>query len=152
MSWKTLEKSGLEPTAPNRLADRKHCALSTQPNPPYFLFFYIPLSFSGLVVQVCHRWEYNFAPKLLLLSGTWCSFIAFLLPFGSWAYSRRVRLGRSPASIQGSSKSSHWFEELTSSSGSPSNLCSELVWLSSRFFFDVIFSFPSSFPFSCVST
>ena len=30
---KTLEKSGLEPTAPNRLADRKHCALSTQPNP-----------------------------------------------------------------------------------------------------------------------
>ena len=33
MSWKTLEKSGLEPTAPNRLADRKHCALSTQPNP-----------------------------------------------------------------------------------------------------------------------
>ena len=29
---KTLEKSGLEPTAPNRLADRKHCALSTQPN------------------------------------------------------------------------------------------------------------------------
>ena len=27
------EKSGLEPTAPNRLADRKHCALSTQPNP-----------------------------------------------------------------------------------------------------------------------
>ena len=33
MSWKTLEKSGLEPAAPNRLADRKHCALSTQPNP-----------------------------------------------------------------------------------------------------------------------
>ena len=33
MSWKTLEKSGLEPTAPNRLADRKYCALSTQPNP-----------------------------------------------------------------------------------------------------------------------
>ena len=31
---KTLEKSGLEPTAPNRLADRKHCASSTQPNPP----------------------------------------------------------------------------------------------------------------------
>ena len=31
MSWKTLEKSGLEPTASNRLADRKHCALSTQP-------------------------------------------------------------------------------------------------------------------------
>ena len=30
---KTLEKSVLEPTAPNRLADRKHCALSTQPNP-----------------------------------------------------------------------------------------------------------------------
>ena len=30
---KTLEKSGLKPTAPNRLADRKHCALSTQPNP-----------------------------------------------------------------------------------------------------------------------
>ena len=26
-------KSGLEPMAPNRLADRKHCALSTQPNP-----------------------------------------------------------------------------------------------------------------------
>ena len=36
---------------------------------------YIPLSFSGLVVQVCHRWEYNFAPKLLLLSGV------LLLPF-----------------------------------------------------------------------
>ena len=33
MPWKTLEKSGLEPAAPNRLADRKHCALSTQPNP-----------------------------------------------------------------------------------------------------------------------
>ena len=32
MSWKTLEKSGLEPAAPNRLVDRKHCALSTQPN------------------------------------------------------------------------------------------------------------------------
>ena len=32
MSWKTLEKSGLKPAAPNRLADRKHCALSTQPN------------------------------------------------------------------------------------------------------------------------
>ena len=30
---KTLEKSGLEPAAPNRLADRKHCALSTHPNP-----------------------------------------------------------------------------------------------------------------------
>ena len=27
---KTLEKSGLEPTAPNRLADRKHTAISTQ--------------------------------------------------------------------------------------------------------------------------
>ena len=27
---KNPEKSGLEPTAPNRLADRKHCALSTQ--------------------------------------------------------------------------------------------------------------------------
>ena len=25
---KPLEKSGLEPAAPNRLADRKHCALS----------------------------------------------------------------------------------------------------------------------------
>ena len=33
MLWKILEKSGLEPAAPNRLADRKHCALSTQPNP-----------------------------------------------------------------------------------------------------------------------
>ena len=33
MSWKTLEISGLKPAAPNRLADRKHCALSTQPNP-----------------------------------------------------------------------------------------------------------------------
>ena len=33
MSWKTLEKSGLEPAAPNHVADRKHCALSTQPNP-----------------------------------------------------------------------------------------------------------------------
>ena len=30
---KNPEKSGLEPTAPNRPADRKHCALSTQPNP-----------------------------------------------------------------------------------------------------------------------
>ena len=30
---KPLEKSGLEPVAPNRLADRKHCALSTHPNP-----------------------------------------------------------------------------------------------------------------------
>ena len=30
---KTLEKSGLEPAAPIRLADRKHCALSIQPNP-----------------------------------------------------------------------------------------------------------------------
>ena len=28
MSWKTLDKSGLEPTSPNRLADRKHCALN----------------------------------------------------------------------------------------------------------------------------
>ena len=27
MSWKSLEKSGLEPAAPNRLADRKHWAL-----------------------------------------------------------------------------------------------------------------------------
>ena len=33
MSWKTLEKSGLDPTASNRLSDRKHCALSTQRNP-----------------------------------------------------------------------------------------------------------------------
>ena len=33
MSWKTLEKSVLDPTAQNRLDDRKHCALSTQPNP-----------------------------------------------------------------------------------------------------------------------
>ena len=33
MPWKALEKSGLEPAAPNSLADRKHCALSTQPNP-----------------------------------------------------------------------------------------------------------------------
>ena len=36
MSWKkTLEKSGLVPTAPNLLADQKHCPLSThdQPNP-----------------------------------------------------------------------------------------------------------------------
>ena len=33
MSWKkNVEKSGLETTAPNRLADRKHCALSTQPS------------------------------------------------------------------------------------------------------------------------
>ena len=30
---KSLENSGLEPTAPNRPADWKHCALSTQPNP-----------------------------------------------------------------------------------------------------------------------
>ena len=30
---KPLEKSGLEPAAPNRLADRKHCALSTHSNP-----------------------------------------------------------------------------------------------------------------------
>ena len=30
---KPLEKSGLEPAAPNHLADRKHCALSTHPNP-----------------------------------------------------------------------------------------------------------------------
>ena len=29
---KTLEKSGLEPTVPNRLADWKHWAFSTQPN------------------------------------------------------------------------------------------------------------------------
>ena len=28
-----MEKSGLEPRAPNRLADRKHSALSAQPNP-----------------------------------------------------------------------------------------------------------------------
>ena len=33
MSFKTLEKSSLEPAAPIRLADQKHCALSTQPNP-----------------------------------------------------------------------------------------------------------------------
>ena len=39
MSWKTLEKSGLEPTAPNRLADQKHCALLTQPNPFQGFFF-----------------------------------------------------------------------------------------------------------------
>ena len=32
---KNPEKSGLEPTAPNHLADRKHCALSTQPIPIY---------------------------------------------------------------------------------------------------------------------
>ena len=32
MPWKPLEKSGLEPAVPNRLADGKHCALSTQPN------------------------------------------------------------------------------------------------------------------------
>ena len=30
---KPLEKSRLEPAAPNRPADRKHCALSTHPNP-----------------------------------------------------------------------------------------------------------------------
>ena len=33
MPWKTMGKSGLEPAAPNRLANRKHCALSTQPIP-----------------------------------------------------------------------------------------------------------------------
>ena len=33
---KPLEKSGLEPAAPNRLADRKHCALSSHPNPIYY--------------------------------------------------------------------------------------------------------------------
>ena len=32
MLWKTLEKSGLEPTAPNCLAYRKHWGLSTQPH------------------------------------------------------------------------------------------------------------------------
>ena len=32
MPWKTLEKPGLEPAAPNRLADRKHDALPTRPN------------------------------------------------------------------------------------------------------------------------
>ena len=32
MPWKTLE-NGLEPAAPNRPANWKHCALSTQPNP-----------------------------------------------------------------------------------------------------------------------
>ena len=30
---KILEKSGLEPNAPNRLSNRKHCALSTQSSP-----------------------------------------------------------------------------------------------------------------------
>ena len=30
---KPLEKSGLEPAAPNRPTDQKHCALSTHPNP-----------------------------------------------------------------------------------------------------------------------
>ena len=30
---KTLEKSGLKPLALIRLADRKHCTLSTQPDP-----------------------------------------------------------------------------------------------------------------------
>ena len=33
MSWKTLEKSGLEPTAPNRLADRKHCFIDSAKSP-----------------------------------------------------------------------------------------------------------------------
>ena len=34
MLWKkNPEKSGLEPTETNRLDDRKHCTLSTQPNP-----------------------------------------------------------------------------------------------------------------------
>ena len=33
MLWKNLEKSGLEPTAPNRLADQKLCASSIQPSP-----------------------------------------------------------------------------------------------------------------------
>ena len=33
MPWKTLEKSGLKLTAPNRLADQKDSALSTHPNP-----------------------------------------------------------------------------------------------------------------------
>ena len=32
MSWNTLEKFLLEPAALNRLADRKQCTLSTQPN------------------------------------------------------------------------------------------------------------------------
>ena len=40
---------------------------------------YIPLSFSGLVVQVCHRWEYNFAPKF-------CCLVVFFycLSFALW--------------------------------------------------------------------
>ena len=41
MPWKTLEKSGIKPAAPNRLADRKHCALSTQPNPHLHGDFYL---------------------------------------------------------------------------------------------------------------
>ena len=33
---KTLEMSGLEPTAPNRLADRKHCAFGAVGSSPDF--------------------------------------------------------------------------------------------------------------------
>ena len=54
---KPLEKSGLEPAAPNCLADRKHCALSTHPIPIYKLFSFSSgcLLFCSLCgAAVCH--------------------------------------------------------------------------------------------------
>ena len=45
-----LEKFGLEPAVPNRLADRKHCALSTHPNPVSI----------GKPVPKIHQWTIYF--------------------------------------------------------------------------------------------
>ena len=75
---KTLEKSGLEPTAPNRLADRKHCALSTQPSPDFSRFFsrhlasgHLNLSGYSSHVQLCRTQanSSNFNPERVGLQG-----------------------------------------------------------------------------------
>ena len=47
-SVNTLEKSGLEPSTPNRLADHKQCALSTQPNPHLRRWGEISLTFQSI--------------------------------------------------------------------------------------------------------
>ena len=53
MSWKTLEKSGLEPTAPNRLADRGSSNVHCQ-HPPWS-----PVSI-GKPAPKIHQWTIYF--------------------------------------------------------------------------------------------
>ena len=70
---KSLGSQGLNRTAPNRLADQSHCALSTQPNPRITVLYWLsqipitviscfylmscrPFSLSHFLCHCSHRW------------------------------------------------------------------------------------------------